>query len=716
MGLPLETPLAALPGTQRFLPKLKKLGLETVRDLLYYFPHRYEDYSEVRRVDDLVPGEQVTIQGVVEEVDGRQIFRRNMTIVDAVIVDDAGSAIRATWFNQPYLKETFRPGRRVSLSGKVSLSEKGEVYLSHPTYEFISSASSEQGAPETKHTGRLVPIYGETKGLTSKGIRFLMEPILHETTAAEWLPQPLLETYAFPEIQEALRSIHFPERLEDAEAARKRFAFEELFLLQLATLKEKLALAQTKAERIPTNIDWLKDVLTKLPFELTQSQKQSLWEIIKDLDAAHPMNRLLQGDVGSGKTAVAALAALITSTAGSQAAFMAPTEILARQHFETVKKLFKSIPAKDQPVVGLLAAGEAKIFYENDLESTIKRADFLKKLEKGELQIAIGTHALIQKGVKFKKLGLAIVDEQHRFGVRQRAELLKRKTVPHYLSMSATPIPRTLMLTVFGDLDVSLITELPSGRKKIVTEIVPPAERQKTYDFIREKIKEGRQAFVICPRIEIPDEEDKAKALDFRALAMLEVKSVKEEYEKLAKNVFPEFKIAMLHGKMKTEEKEAIMREFKEGKTHILISTSVVEVGVDVPNAAMMMIESSDRFGLAQLYQFRGRVGRGEHQSYCFLMTESDAKAENERLKALVAAKNGFELAEYDLKLRGPGEFLGESQTGLPDIAMESLRNPKLVEESRSAAKAILETDPTLKKFPKLAEKAEGFKKKIHLE
>ncbi len=716
MSLPLETPLAALPHTQRFLPKLKKLHLETVRDLLYYFPHRYEDYSEVRAIDELAPGEQVTIRGVVEEVQARQIYRRNMSVVDVTIVDENGSAIRATWFNQPYLKETFRPGRQVSISGKVSHSEKGELYLSHPTYEFITLSSSSESGTSTKHTGRLVPIYGETKGFTSKGIRFLVEPILSQVGASEWLPQPVLESYHFPDIHEALRAVHFPETLEEAEAARKRFAFEELFLLQIVTLKEKLALARTKAHKISTRIEWLKAILAGLPFPLTQSQKQSLWEIIKDMDAANPMNRLLQGDVGSGKTAVAALAALIAAQGGCQSAFMAPTEILARQHFETIKKLFRGVPKESQPVVGLLAAGEAKIFYENDLESSVKRTEFLKKLERGEIAIAVGTHALIQKGVKFKKLGLAIVDEQHRFGVRQRAELLRRTVVPHYLSMSATPIPRTLMLTVFGDLDVSLITELPSGRKKIVTEIVAPVNRQKTYDFIRAKIKEGRQAFVICPRIEIADEEEKGKLLDPRALAMLEVKSVKEEYEKLAKRIFPEFTIAMLHGKLKTGEKEKIMRDFQDGKTHILISTSVVEVGVDVPNAAMILIESSDRFGLAQLYQFRGRVGRGEHQSYCFLMTDSDTKAQNERLTALVAAKNGFELAEYDLKLRGPGEFLGDSQTGLPDIAMESLRNPTLVQESRTAAKSVLDADPTLKQFPTLASKVEGFKKRIHLE
>ncbi len=711
MGIPLETPLTALPNAQRFLPKLKKLGMDSVRDLLWNFPARYEDYSEVRRIDDLTPGEQVTVQGMIDEVSSRRAWRQGMAIVDAWISDESGS-VRATWFNQPYLRETLRPGRLLSLSGKVSLSEKGELYLSHPTFEFISDPEH----AHTRHTARLVPIYGETKGLTSKGIRFLVEPILENVEAEEWLPAEVLAERKFPPLPQALRAVHFPETLEQAEEARRRFAFEELFLLQLATLKQKIALIKTTAAKIQTDIDWLKGILSGLPFELTQSQKQALWDIIRDLDRTHPMNRLLQGDVGSGKTAVAALASLIAAKSGHQAAFMAPTEILARQHFETIKKLFAGVPDKVVPPFGILAAGAGQVFYEKDVEGKVSKKEFLKKLADGEIVIALGTHALIQKGVHFKNLGLAIVDEQHRFGVRQRATLLARKTVPHYLSMSATPIPRTLMLTVFGDLDVSLITELPAGRKEIETRIVPSAERAATYDFIRTKIKEGRQAFVICPRIDIPEEEERAKALTPRALAMLEIKSVKAEYERLAKKVFPDLKLAMLHGRMKTEEKDKVMRDFKDRKTDILVSTSVVEVGVDIQNAVIMLIESSDRFGLAQLYQFRGRVGRGEHKSYCFLMTESDLQTANARLKALVAAKNGFELAEYDLKLRGPGEFLGESQTGLPDIAMESLTNQALVEESRATAKSILEKDPALKKHPVLAKRLAAFSKKVHLE
>jgi ATP-dependent DNA helicase RecG len=712
MSLPLETSLADVPGAQRFLPKLKKIHIETVRDLLWHFPARYEDFSEVRPISELEPGELVTIQGTIEDVEVRRAWRKQMTIVEAWI-NDGRDTIRATWFNQPYLKDTLRPGRLANFSGKVSVSEEGEFYLAHPTYEFIAPGSE----GHTKHTARLVPVYGETKGLTSKGIRFIVEPLLSRIDTSEWLPQELLERYDFPDLEDALKNIHYPAKLEDAEAARERFAFEELFLLQLALFRERARIAKTPSEKIPTDIEWLKSVLETLPFELTQSQKQALWDIVKDIALPHPMNRLLQGDVGSGKTAVAALGALIAAKHGVQAAFMAPTEILARQHFETIKKLFRKMPAGEQPAVGLLAAGEAKIFYENDLEGKITKSKFLEKVKKGELKILVGTHALIQKGVNFKNLSLVIVDEQHRFGVKQRAALLERRPSPHYLSMSATPIPRTLMLTVFGDLDSSRITELPSGRKEIKTEIIPPERRAGAYQFVREKIKEGRQAFVICPRIDLPDLEGKdLNDLSPMELAALEIKSVKAEFDRLSKDIFPDLRLAMLHGKMKPSEKDKVMNEFKAGKSDVLVATSVVEVGVDVPNAVIIMIESSDRFGLAQLYQFRGRVGRGEHQSYCFLMTETDAKTANERLKALVAAKNGFDLAEYDLALRGPGEFMGESQTGLPDVAMSSLKNPELVEETRCAAEEILAADPGFKKHPLLVAKLQEFHTRIHPE
>jgi len=451
---------------------------------------------------------------------------------------------------------------------------------------------------------------------------------------------------------------------------------------------------------------------------LTESQKKSLREILEDIKKPHPMNRLLQGDVGSGKTIVAAITALIVAENGSQAAFMAPTEVLARQHFQTFKKFFKDF----NKGVALLVSSSSLIFYGDGLESEIKKPDLLKKISSGEIKIIIGTHALIQKNVKFKELALIIIDEQHRFGIRQRAEMADQspKILPHFLSMSATPIPRTLSLTVFGDLNLSIISELPKGRKSIITKIVAPENRDKAYAFIRGQVKKGRQAFVICPRIE-PPEENPETAQDVKmvyrgTLSAWETKAVKEEYEKLSKKVFPDLRVGLLHGKLKAGEKTAVMDDFKKGKIDILVSTSVVEVGVDIPNATIMMIEGSERFGLSQLYQFRGRVGRGEHQSFCFLFSESSSQQTLKRLNSLIEAENGFELAEKDLEIRGPGEILGQSQTGLPDLAMKSIQDPKLVKSAREAAESILEIDPDLTKYPDLLARVENFAKEIHLE
>lgn len=713
-SLELDLPLASISGIgPRFTQKLKRLGIETVRDLLWHFPSRYEDYSKIYRIGELEPGQQATVQGVVEDVNVRRTWQKHLTIVEANISDGSG-AIRAVWFNQPYIKNLLRPGRMANFSGKVALSEQ-EIYLSHPTYELT-------GTEETKHTARLVPVYPETRGLTSKGIRFIVKPVLDNLeTLKEWIPKDILKSGGLPDINMALQGIHFPDDLTDALYAKRRFAFEDLFLLQLLNFRQKMKLAQEKAPKITTDIEWLKGILGKLPFELTHTQKRSLWEVIQNMDKPRPMNRLLQGDVGSGKTVVSALAALIAHKNGYQTAIMAPTEVLARQHFQTFKNLFASIPAEDQAELGLVTSGECKVFYENDAEVEIKKSAVLKKIQNGDIGIAIGTHALISKTkgepIAFKGLGLVVIDEQHRFGVEQRAELLRKngakKLIPHFLSMSATPIPRTLMLTIFGDLDISTITELPSGRKPILTKVVTPLERQATYDFIREKVKEGRQVFVICPRILPSDENEEKGPVAFKKL---ELKSVAEEFEKLSTNVFPDLRLAMLHGQMKPKEKEKIMADFKNRKSDILVSTSVIEVGVDVPNAAIMMIEGADRFGLAQLYQFRGRVGRAEHQSYSFLFTDSDSRETKARLKAILTARNGFELAEKDLAIRGPGEFLGKEQTGLPDIAMENLENMELVRGSREAAVRTLKKSPTLAAFPMLKNKLGEFERRIHLE
>lgn len=757
--LALETPLIEVQGIgTNFIAKLKRLGVSTIGDLLYHFPTRYEDFSQIYKIADLIPNQEATIQGRVEEIEGRRAWRRNLYIVECLITDDTGS-IKAVWFNQPYIKNALQPGRLANFSGKVSQSKDGDVHLSNPTYELISERQ-ETGdkKQETTHTGRIVGIYPETRGLTSKGIRYLMKPILENLKGVpDPLPEEILKSQKLIEINRALRQIHFPDKLEDALKAKRRFAFEDLFMLQLYNLKQKITLAQKEAPPIEADIPFVKDLLKHLPFTLTLSQKKSLWEILKDMAQNQPMNRLLQGDVGSGKTIIAAIAALNAAREGYQTALMAPTEILARQHYQTFGKFFPEFNGG----VALITASKREVFYGHGLTADLKKKQAQDEIESGKIKIIIGTHALIasdkrqatrdKNGLIFKNLGLVVIDEQHRFGVSQRARLAgqatgdKRQgsnmshiafTIPHFLSMSATPIPRTLSLTIFGDLDLSIITEMPKNRKSVITKTVDPKERMTTYQFIRAEIERGRQAFVVCPRIELSTNYESDTNLRMNADKYLresawnphqsallwETKAVKEEYEKLSKKIFPDLKILMLHGRMKAAEKEKIMSAFanasadKRGRADILVTTSVVEVGVDIPNATIMMIEGADRFGLAQLYQFRGRVGRGEHQSYCFLFTDSSSSTTKQRLKSITEAKNGFELAEKDLKLRGPGEFLGQAQTGMPDLAMKAIQNPEMVRESREAAVLVIKNDPSLKKHPLLNEKILEFQRQIHWE
>jgi len=741
----LSDPLEEIPGVQkRFLPKLKRLEIKTIKDLLWHFPTRYEDWSEISPIAELKPSDEKTVQGEVVSINLVRTPRRRMFVVEALISDDSGS-ITAVWFNQPYIKQSLPVGKLASFSGRATL-YKGKLVLQSPTYELLGTRHQR---PETRHTGRIVPIYRETKGLTSKGIRYFVQLALERIEQVpEFIPESVLQNLDLPEIMIALQQIHFPDKRKEATQARKSFAFRDLFLLQLKNLEEREALRNEKAYPIKYGLEDIKKILGALPYELTVSQRKSLWEILQDIKKPHPMNRLLQGDVGSGKTIVAGVAALTLASRPNnlQAAFMAPTEILARQHYQTLTKFFGGFGGG----IALLVAKEARVFYGDELEALVKKSQMIKDIAAGKIKIIIGTHALIQKEVSFNKLGLVVVDEQHRFGVRQRAHLIGRgqeELVPHLLSMSATPIPRTLMMTVFGNLDLSLITELPRGRKPIITKIVDPANRDKAYAFIRGEVRKGRQVFVVCPRIEIssanlPDETGRSSApaaeaaLRSRSLDSArggdqarensesfrttdwqsEIKAVKEEYEKLANKVFPDLEVAMLHGKMRSDEKKKTMSKFAEGKSDILVSTSVIEVGVDVPNATIMMIEGAERFGLAQLYQFRGRVGRGEKQSFCFLLTDSSSKTTHERLQALLTAKNGFELAEKDLKIRGPGEFLGESQIGLPDIAMSAFQSPDLLKESQAAAKKIIDEDPELEKYPLLQERFQQFQKEIHLE
>lgn len=710
----LATEIAKIPGIgQKFLNKLAKLEIKTVKDLLWHFPFRYDDFSKVLKIADLKINELATVRAMIRKVGVRRTWKKRMLLIEALLVDETGG-IKAVWFNQPYIAQILKPGKMANFAGKVVSSDE-EVYLSNPAYEFLS------GSAETRHTAGLIPVYPETRGLTSKGFRFLIKSILQNLAPMEdFIPEEILQKNELPEINLALRHIHFPRTLEQAEQARKRFAFDDIFLLQLNNIKLRLQLAKEKAAVIKISDEKLSDITGNLPFELTAAQQKALAEVLEDLAKGRPMNRLLQGDVGSGKTAVAAVAALAAAENQKQAAFMAPTEVLARQHYKTLTSLFK----KFNLGIGLLVSAEARVFYGDGLETKKTKNQLLKEISDNKISIVVGTHALIQKSVKFHDLALVIIDEQHRFGVKQRAELTARaaaheaempeRLLPHFLSMSATPIPRTLSLALFGDLDLSVIDELPKGRKPIMTKIVAPENRPKAYEFVREQIKRGRQAFVICPRIAAA--ENHSEETSSQKLLWSEVKNVTEEYEKLSKQVFPDLRVAMLHGKLKSKEKEDIMNKFAGGDIDILVSTSVIEVGIDVPNATIMMIEGAERFGLSQLYQFRGRVGRGEQQSFCLLFTDSDSLTAQKRLQAIKEAKNGFELAEIDLKLRGPGQFLGEKQTGIPDLAMSSLNNIELVRNARLAAAEIIKKDHELQSYPLLKEKFSDFEKAIHLE
>jgi ATP-dependent DNA helicase RecG len=661
-----------------YLKRLHKLNIKTIRDLFFHFPHRYNDFSQIIPISQLKKGQISTIQAEIVEIKNTRLFHKKMVLTEALVKDDSGM-IKVVWFNQPYLTQTLKKGGTVNLSGKLSFA-KNILCLSNPAYELAKK--------ETTHTGRLVPIYHETEGLSSRYLRFLIKPLLSlAKQITDFLPVPIKKQFQLMDLNQAIQQIHFPDNLTSAQKARRRLGFDELFLIQLSTLKQKQKLAQEKAPPIPFNQKLIKPFVQNLPFELTDDQRLAAWEIFQDLAKNRPMNRLLNGDVGSGKTIIAILAALETAQAGYQVALMAPTEILAKQHFQTLKDFLK----KSKLRIGLLTSSEVQAFVRSPTPNKnrswtpkthkkITRPQLKKQIAQGEIDILVGTHALIQEKLSFKNLALAIIDEQHRFGVAQRAALQKKiyrmedglSTIPHLLSMTATPIPRTLALTIYGDLDISLIKELPKGRQKIITKIITPADRQKAYNFIKNQVKQKKQVFVICPLI---DESEK-----------LEVKSVTQEYDKLSKEVFPQFKIAMLHGKLKPKEKEEIMKEFKKGKTDILVSTSVVEVGVDIPNVTVMIIEGADRFGLAQLHQFRGRVGRGKEQSYCFLSTDSTAKKTHQRLKAILTAKDGFELAEKDLKIRGSGDFIGTRQWGLPDLTMASLDDLGLVKKARQAA------------------------------
>ncbi len=671
-----------LRTTKRHLNKLEQLGVRTVKDFLTYFPRAYNDTSEFTRIAEINPTEISTIEGRLTNLFNVST-KYGKKITRGIFTDDTGS-IEVVWFNQPHLVRMLPRDKKIILSGKAKYA-MGKLALQNPSYELVQKYS------EQLHTGRIVPIYHETEGINSKWIREKLKPLIDDwlDLFQEYLPKEVREEQELIDLRTAVKNAHFPENEKTLEIAKHRLAFDELFILQLKVLQKKWHwqnINRDESKVMTIQADELKKCLETLPFELTNAQKRVLKEILEDTQRPHPMSRLVQGDVGSGKTIIAALAALNVVKNGYQVTVMAPTEILAKQHYQTFVKTLTPFGLNIQFIAGSSTAKQ--------------KEEVVRQMKTGTVDIVIGTHALIQEKIGFKNLGLAIIDEQHRFGVKQR-ETLKSYGSPHLLSMTATPIPRTLAITIYGDQDLSVIDEMPKGRQEIITRVVPEKKRIEAYRWIEDQIQKGRQAFIICPLI---DESD-----------TLEVKSVMKEYAFLSEHIFQDLKLGLLHGKLKQEEKDRIMDDFKDNKINILVSTSVIEVGIDIPNATIMLIEGAERFGLSQLHQFRGRVGRGEHKSYCFLFTGSLSEEGTQRMRSMEKHSSGFKLAEIDLELRGPGEVYGVKQSGIPDLKMASLTDSATIEQARKSAAKIIEQDPLLKDHPKLAEKvAERYEAYVH--
>ncbi len=692
MPLTLHTPIHDLHGVGEKLDKrFAKLGIRTVQDLLAFYPKRYDDFRAITPINQITPDSRVHIRARVDLIENHRSPRRRMMITESLLSDETGS-IKAVWFNQPFITKQLARGDTVYLAGKAELDEYG-LHLSSPTYEKEKSQQT--------HTARIVPLYALTENLTAKQLRYAIKLVLPVAKMIpDWLPEDIRVTYKLLPLAQAVEYIHFPADGQQLLDAKQRLKFNELFLIQLRAGLTREQLSKETAPVITFNTDRTKRFVSSLTFTLTDAQKKTSWEIVQDIAKSRPMNRLLEGDVGSGKTIVAAIAMLNAADCGYQSALMSPTEILAEQHFATLTKLLR----KERLSVALLTGGAARVNTSvNHTKTQVK-----KMIAEGKIHIVIGTHALIQETVSFHNLGLVVLDEQHRFGVEQRKKLAKKsrsqasQLFPHLLSMTATPIPRSLALTVYGDLDLSVIDQMPPGRKEIITKTIVPHKREETYQFIREEIAQGHQAFVICPLIDPSD--------------TLGVKSVKQEAERLDTTVFPDLRIGMLHGKLGVKRKELVMRQMAEGTIDILCATAVVEVGIDVPKATVMMIEGAERFGLAQLHQFRGRVGRSERQSYCFLFTDTENAKTIERLHALVQSKNGFELAEKDLEFRGPGDMFGSRQTGLPQLKMATLSDYQIIKQTREAVKDLLHKDATLSTWPLLKKRAEQFERSLHLE
>lgn len=649
---------------------LEQLGLTTLEDLLYYFPRRYDDYSQMKPINRLQYGDEVSVLGNVKSVFTRNIKGGKLTITEAVVEDGTG-ALRITWFNQPWLEKAIHPNLQLVLSGKVDM-YLGRLCMSTPDWEPIEQ--------EHLHTNRIVPVYPLTARVTQKSLRKMM----HQTISfwspriQDFIPPSILDQGNLIPLSQALMQIHFPDSMEKLHAAQERLAFDEIFLLQLGVIRQKKAWQSNTAQTFAVSDEWLQGQLSQLPYPLTGAQSRTIQDIRGDLTSGKPMNRLLQGDVGSGKTIVAALAMSIVNTHGAQSAIMAPTSILAEQHYRTLNQLLTQNGKEHS--LNLYQPGEIRLLLGDTPES--EKAEIRGGLADGSIKLIVGTHALIEGPIEFKELQLAVVDEQHRFGVAQRSALRAKGSNPHLLVMTATPIPRSLALTIYGDLDISVIDEMPAGRLPVETHVLAPIERERAYTFIRSQIAQDHQVFIIYPLVEQGEKEDTLAAV--------------EDRDRLQKEVFPDLKLGLLHGRMKPEEKDQVMTAFRKREYQILVSTSVVEVGVDIPNATVMMVEGANRFGLAQLHQFRGRVGRGADQSYCLLIPDSDDAVENERLQVMTQTNDGFVLAERDLDQRGPGDFLGTRQAGFAELRLANLSNVRLIEKSRRFAHLVIDQDPDL--------------------
>ncbi|MBJ7593936.1 MAG: ATP-dependent DNA helicase RecG [Candidatus Dormibacteraeota bacterium] len=670
-----STSVLELPGVKDMIAlRLDRLGITTVRDLLFHMPRRYEDTRVLTPVAQLRAGEVQTSQVVIRNVTVHRSHVKKIWLVEASLVDGR-DVVGAVWFNQRFLMNQLRSGMEVLVSGKVETSRTGLTFR-NPTFERVGS--------EQRHVGRLAPVYPETEKLSSARLRSLIEPLLPlADSLPDRLPSEVRSAEHLMGIGTALRQVHFPDDEQSRARAHERIAFEELFLLQLAAQRARRRRLSSAGVAIPYDVEVARAFAGSLPFQLTEGQRVAAHQVLTDMAGSGSMNRLLQGDVGSGKTVVAAMAALMAHRAGFQVAVMAPTEILARQHQATLTQMLAAHDLAPRLLVGSTPARA--------------RREIVEAMANGRESLLVGTHALIEDDVVFSDLGLVVVDEQHRFGVAQRQRLRRKGALmPNFLAMTATPIPRSLSLTVYGDVNISELREMPPGRHPVATRVVPPYQRDEAYAFIREQIGAGRQAFVICPLIE---ENDK-----------LGVRSATAEHERLRDDVFPDLRVELLHGRMPSREKEERMGRFARGDADLLVATSVIEVGVDVPNATILVIEGAERFGLAQLHQFRGRVGRDRHRSYCILFQSSIDDEGSQRLETVAATHSGFDLAEADLRLRGAGDVAGLRQHGLPEMLAADLLDVAMLQRARAAAEAWLDHDPELTSYAPLHEAMTGYR------